>query len=152
MVNYLYRGSFNYMDHRKNGKEEYTKDFDRWNDKKKQADSEIEGGALFMYEREVWWCALGVNIGSEIDGKNENFERPVLIVKIISRNGFFGVPLTSKEKGHRYEVAVRHDKGTSFANVSQLRFLSKKRTLRKIGTVSEDDFGKVLEGCQGLFG
>ena len=105
-----------------------------------------------MYEREVWWCALGVNIGSEIDGKNENFERPVLIVKVISRNGFFGVPLTSKEKGHRYEVAVRHDKGTSFANVSQLRFLSKKRMLRKIGTVLEDDFGKALQGCRGLFG
>lgn len=139
------------MDYKKNeGK--YIKDFDRWNEKKKQTDFEIEKGRLFIYEREVWWCALGVNVGSEIDGKNENFERPVLIMKVISQNGFFGVPLTSKEKGHRYEVPVRHDKGTSFANVSQLRFLSKRRMLRKIGTVLEDDFGKVLQGCQGLFG
>ncbi len=139
------------MDYKQN-EEKYIKDFDRWNEKKKQTDSEIEERSLFMYEREVWWCALGVNIGSEIDGKNENFERPVLIVRVISRNGFFGVPLTSKKKGHRYEVAVRHDKGISFTNISQLRFLSKRRMLRKIGTVLENDFGKVLRGCQGLFG
>ncbi|MBP6929448.1 MAG: type II toxin-antitoxin system PemK/MazF family toxin [Candidatus Moranbacteria bacterium] len=129
----------------------YTKDFDRWNDKKKQTDSQSESRELFIYPREVWWCALGVNVGSEVDGKNENFERPVLLVKVISANGFFGIPLTSRQKGHRYEIIVNHDKGISFANTSQLRFLSKKRMLRKIGMASEDDFRQVLKRCQDLF-
>jgi mRNA interferase MazF len=127
----------------------YIKEFDRWNEKKKIT-NEKSDDPEFIHEREVWWCALGVNIGSEIDGKNENFERPVLIVRVISANGFFGIPLTSKEKGHRYEVRVSHDRGVSYANTSQLRFLSKKRMLRKVGVASEDDFEAVKENIRSV--
>ena len=35
-------------------------------------------------ERDIWWCSIGVNIGDEIDGKNELFHRPVLILKKFS--------------------------------------------------------------------
>jgi hypothetical protein len=62
------------------------KDFDRWNKKKKtlhQTDF-----TDFVHEREVWWCALGANVGVEADGKHDNFERPVLVPsKIQSRRG-----------------------------------------------------------------
>lgn len=129
---------------------EYIKNFDRWNEKKKLTDAKATGPVLYVHEREVWWCSLGVNIGSEIDGKNENFERPVLILKVIG-DGFFGVPLTSKKKGHRYEVTVPHSKGVSYANVSQLRFLSNKRMLRKIGMAPEEDFSRVLEKTRDMF-
>lgn len=129
----------------------YIKDFDGWNEKKKRADSKYEKREPFVHMREVWWCAVGVNVGSEIDGKNENFERPVLVVRVISGNGFFGIPLTSKEKGHRYEVRIVHDRGNSFANISQLRFFSRKRVFRKVGTVSEKYFQSVLEGLRALF-
>jgi mRNA interferase MazF len=53
------------------------KDFDRWNGRKKTLDG-AEGTALF-HEREVWWCALGVNIGFEQDGRGGDFERPAII-------------------------------------------------------------------------
>jgi hypothetical protein len=33
------------------------------------------------YEREISWCALGAQVGFEQDGLNENFERPVIVVK-----------------------------------------------------------------------
>ena len=128
----------------------YTKEFDRWNEKKKKTDSKQDDTRLYVHEREVWWCSVGVNIGSEIDGKNENFERPVLIMKVIG-NGFFGIPLTSKQKGHQYEVSVVHDKGTSYANVSQLRFLSRKRMLRKIGAVPDEDFLRVRDRLRDMF-
>ncbi len=39
------------------------KDFRRWTTKKEVL-NDTEGTALF-HEREVWWCALGVNIGFE---------------------------------------------------------------------------------------
>ena len=55
------------------------KDFDRWNEKKKYTHK--REFADHVHEREVWWSALGVNIGVEIDGKHENFERPVLVVR-----------------------------------------------------------------------
>ncbi len=130
---------------------EYTKEFDRWNEKKKTADRRISERNFYVYAREVWWCSVGVNIGSEIDGKNENFERPILVVKVFSQDGFLGVPLTSKEKAHRYSIPIRHEKGISFSNISQLRLLSKKRMLRKIGMVNEADFARVISGLRNLF-
>lgn len=129
----------------------YIKDFDRWNEKKKQTDFKNEERKPFIHMREVWWCTVGVNVGSEIDGKNENFERPVLVMRVISGNGFLGVPLTSRKKGHRYEVTITHDRGDSFANISQIRFFSRKRLLRKVGTVSEQHFQTVLNKLRDLF-
>ena len=129
----------------------YKKDFDRWNEKKKKMDQRVMGNPLFVSAREVWWCSVGVNVGSEIDGKNENFERPILVVRIFSQDGFLGIPLTSKDKGHRYAVPVCHEKGMSFANTSQLRLFSKKRMLRKIGMVEMGDFKKVLVALKDLF-
>lgn len=36
---------------------------------------------VYFREREIWWCSVGINIGDEEDGKNNLFERPVLILK-----------------------------------------------------------------------
>lgn len=130
---------------------EYIKEFDKWNEKKKQTESRVAGKTFYVSVREVWWCSLGVNVGSEMDGKNENFERPMLVVRVFSEDGFLGVPLTSREKRHQYAVAVHHEKGISFANTSQLRLLSKKRMLRKIGMVDENNFRKVLDRLKSLF-
>jgi hypothetical protein len=47
------------------------KNFNDWNDLKKNLDS-LENHPLFQ-EREVWWCSVGVNIGSEIFGKSGLF-------------------------------------------------------------------------------
>ncbi len=55
------------------------KDFRRWTTKKEVL-NDTEGTALF-HEREVWWCALGANIGFEQDGGQEDFERPVVVLK-----------------------------------------------------------------------
>jgi hypothetical protein len=37
------------------------KDFDRWNIEKQYV-NRIEK-EFYFFEREIWWCALGVNIG-----------------------------------------------------------------------------------------
>lgn len=42
------------------------KDFDEWNAKKKEIHK--GGEAPFYNEREIWWCALGANVGFEQDG------------------------------------------------------------------------------------
>jgi len=61
-----------------------NKDFDKWNKRKKR----IHEGSFddFVHAREVWWCAVGVNIGVEADGKHTNFERPVLIIRKFSKD------------------------------------------------------------------
>lgn len=48
-------------------------------------------------EGEIWWCAIGENIGVEINGKSKTFARPVLILRKLGKYSFMGIPLTSKE-------------------------------------------------------
>ena len=49
-----------------------------------------------VHEGEIWWCAMGENVGIEINGKHEVYSRPVLVFKKLSRFGFMGIPLTSQ--------------------------------------------------------
>lgn len=42
-----------------------VKDFDAWNEEKKQVDARED--ALLYHEREVRWCRLGTNVGFEQD-------------------------------------------------------------------------------------
>ncbi|MEK7104887.1 MAG: hypothetical protein AAB868_02505 [Patescibacteria group bacterium] len=39
------------------------KDFDNWNKRKKEINSEEPN---FYHEKEIRWCSLGINIGNEI--------------------------------------------------------------------------------------
>ena len=36
---------------------------------------------VYFKEKDIWWASLGANIGHEQDGKNESFERPILVLK-----------------------------------------------------------------------
>lgn len=121
----------------------YIKDFDTWNERKKKTDRKILSSSVFYHEREVWWCAIGMNIGSEMDGKNAYFERPVLVVRHINKEQFFGVPLTSKDKKGKYFISVEYGEGNGSVCLSQFKTLSTKRMLRKIGMVNKKDFYNV---------
>jgi mRNA interferase MazF len=116
-------------------------DFDRWSEKKQQIHQEDR---FFYYrEREVWWCSIGMNIGVEVIGKNQNFERPVLILCRFNKDMFWGIPLTSKKKVGSIYSELTHERGKSWAILSQMRLFSTKRLLRKIGRVSKLDFEKT---------
>jgi len=121
------------------------KDFDNWNKEKKLTDSKEIGYDFFYYPREVWWCSVGVNVGVEADGKNENFERPVLIIKKFNKEMFWGIPLTSNEKTGEFYQKIKHDEGISWASLSQIKTFSTKRLLRKIGMIGEEEFEIVHE-------
>ena len=113
-----------------------TKDFDSWNKEKKQVNNSELGYDVFYHSREVWWCAVGVNVGVEADGKHHNFERPVLIVRKFNKDMFWGVPLTTKERDGHFYQKLTHDGGVSWAALSQIKTFSTKRLLRKIGRIS----------------
>ncbi|MBU0661405.1 hypothetical protein KKG22_04495 [Patescibacteria group bacterium] len=64
--------------------------FEKWLKKKLHFHTKKEKNPKFFREREVWWASLGKNIGYEMDGKNDLFEIPILILKGYSiRNGFY---------------------------------------------------------------
>ncbi len=121
------------------------KPFDQWNILKKRIEATAIDQSFYFHEREVWWCSLGVNVGVETDGKNEHFERPVLILKKFNGLMLWGVPLTSKQRDGIHYHRITHDRGVSFACLSQLRTISSKRLLRKIGMVSPEDFHAIRD-------
>lgn len=114
------------------------KDFNGWNIQKQYINDTAK--ELFFNEREIWWCALGVNVGAEIDGKNGKFERPALILKYLNKDTALVLPLTTKGKEDPFHVQLQTSKMTSFAKISQIKVISYKRLLRKIDTLPEDQF------------
>ena len=58
---------------------------------------------------------------------------------------FWGLPLTSKEKLGDHYFKVTHEKGISWAALSQVKVMSTKRLFRKIGMISEDEFIDILD-------
>lgn len=116
------------------------KPFDQWNALKKRLNAKAHSSTVYYYEREIWWCSIGINIGVETDGKNATFERPVLILKKFNKDMFWAVPMTMKEHRSIHFQRITHDRGTSLACLSQLRSISSKRLLRKIGMVPMDEF------------
>lgn len=111
----------------------------------------LSNRSIYFREGEIWWVNLGANIGHEEEGKNENFERPILILKKFNKYLLWSVPLTTKIKEnnpyyYRYEL-----NGNKYAAIlPQLRILSSKRLIRRIGMFPENDYEKVREEIKKL--
>lgn len=102
--------------------------------------NETKGTALF-HEREVWWCALGANIGYEQDGNSELFTRPVVILSKFNLDACLIVPLTAKPKKGIYYFPVGNVSGReAVAVLSQIRFVDRKRLALKIATMDRHTF------------
>lgn len=124
------------------------KDFDTWNKLKKQLDSRDE--FPFASPREIWWCSMGLNVGVEINGKNENFERPVVIIRAYNTEMLKIVPLTTKLKVGKFYLKLNTDVSESCAVLSQVRIISAKRLVRKVGKLSEKDFENIKKKLKEL--
>ncbi len=118
------------------------KDFTGWGTRKEEL--HVLERVPFYHEREVWWCALGVNIGFEQDGTGENYDRPILIVKGFNAQTCFGVALTGKIKIGKYHFPIgKIDGREASAILSQVRTIDTKRLVRKMGTIDEALFAEI---------
>ncbi|OJI08968.1 MAG: hypothetical protein COV08_02665 [Candidatus Vogelbacteria bacterium CG10_big_fil_rev_8_21_14_0_10_49_38] len=79
------------------------KEFDRWNKTKKEIDQSSEN--RFYHPREIWWCTLGINIGFEQDGSDQEFRRPVLVLRAFGKICLV-VPLTTSPQKHKFRVPI----------------------------------------------
>lgn len=130
------------------------KDFQKWHNKKTQVDN-IEKRPFF-HEREIWWCALGANVGFEQDGKGEDFLRPIVIIRKFNNEILWGVPLTkSKKKDSEYYFSfyfVRE--GISVQNtaiLSQIRLIDARRLSYRVSEISKSDLVNLIEKLKALF-
>ncbi len=111
------------------------KNFEEWSALKQKIDT--KNNPTFK-EGEIWWCSIGLNIGHEENGKNQLFNRPVLVVRKFNRNIFLGIPLTSKIKENKfYHIIYFKDKNQS-AMMSQIRVWESKRLTHKMGEIMKD--------------
>ena len=115
------------------------KDFDEWNKLKKNIDVR---NPIYVSEREIWFCPVGLNVGSEQSGKHKLFERPVLVIKTVTSNTFIGAPLTSNKKNGSWYVEIQST--SSSAIISQIKLFDTRRLARKIGVVSIEEF-KIIK-------
>ena len=128
------------------------KDFEKWNIEKQILNE--KDTRIFYQEGEIWWCALGVNIGSEQDGTGKYFDRPIIILRGFSESAFLGVVLIGREKEGEYyfPLGIIEDRESSVV-LSQLRTIDTRRLRMKIGRLDQDAFDKLKSALQkALFG
>jgi mRNA interferase MazF len=124
----------------------YQKNFDAWIFQKKKVDQEIIAIKNRLHIGEVRWCSIGVNIGSEIDGKGEGFFRPVLIVSLVGSALCLVVPVTSKIKREvpGFFVVTINNQEQSLC-IQHMRSVSQKRIYQRMVTISENKLQSVKE-------
>lgn len=119
------------------------RDFDNWNDLKKKLDE--RNHLPHFKEGEIWWCSIGINIGSEENGKGKFFNRPTLILRKFNQNIFLGLPLTTKIKNNKFYHAFTFDGNESCAMLSQIKLFESKRLSNKLGQIFDFELQKIKE-------
>lgn len=125
-----------------------SKDFKQWHEVKSEL--EDQENPVYFYEREVWFAALGLNLGHEEDGKNEKFVRPIIVIKKFNKDQFLGIPLTSAIKAYPHYYPLEINRRKSSALLHQIRSLDRKRLLQNIGVITESDFIQIRNNITNL--
>lgn len=124
------------------------KDFDAWNALKKETHAEQQ--RLYTV-REIWWCRLGVNVGTEQDGKGQWYVRPCVILRGFGSDACLVIPLTTSPRAHALRVSVGLiDGAEARANLSQIRVVDTRRLERKIGFLEKSVFLKLRKAARDM--
>lgn len=102
-------------------------------------------------EGEIWWCALGENVGIEINGKESVFSRPVFVYKKLSRDGFLGIPLSTQIKKGSWYVEIFFREQKHVVTLSQVRVLSSFRMYDIMGSLEDKEIAKIKNGFLRLY-
>lgn len=120
------------------------KDFDGWNMKKKEIDKRVE--RLYFRDGEVWWVNFGLNIGYALNGKGEDFWRPVVVLKKYNEYSFIALPLSTTSKRNKYLISAGEIDGKqAVAVLSQIRNIDSKRLVNKIAHLERETLAELKE-------
>jgi mRNA interferase MazF len=114
----------------------YVKDFNTWNTVKQRIHGDDR--SITMRAGEIRWVSLGVNVGSEIDGKGVSFTRPALVVHVIGAHLALVIPMstTTKEVPGHYPLFFKEQWVTLC--FSQMKVISQKRVYSRLGKLSNE--------------
>lgn len=101
---------------------------------------------IYVRAGEIRWVSIGVNVGSEIDGKGPSFTRPCLILHVIGGSLALIVPFTSQKKANKqfyHHIELGHFK--SYLCLSQMRVVSQKRIFQRIKKMPAEQFKQLKQ-------
>ena len=127
-----------------------SKDYSRWHALKSDLNQRTRTNERFIKERQVWYCAIGANIGFEQDGKGDDFSRPLVIFKVFNRDIFLGIPLTSTLRFPPYYSPTFVHGREGAAILSQLRLFDRRRLIRYMGMVDQQSFATIQQNLKTL--
>ena len=106
-----------------------------------------------IYNNFIYWCNLGINIGSE-----QNKLRPVLILKTSKNSPICTIlPLTTKRLEDNFWFHIDLEEINSTILVEQLKVVSKIRITNpyrkrgKLVTISQNDWYKINSQLESLY-
>jgi mRNA interferase MazF len=126
----------------------YERDYTKWHTLKERLEQRADVPNFMVCD--IWWCAIGTNLGYEQDGKNDLCERPVLVLKKFNKELFFGLPMTSRVKENLFHYKLSYRGRDTFVILSQGRIFSSKRLLRKIWRINSDDLRSIFHSYTSL--
>ncbi len=124
--------------------------YNNWNLKKQFLEDDANFANLYFKPGDIWWCSIGLNLGSEALGKGSEFRRPVLVLRKLSSDLCVVLPLTSKRKSGTWFVDIMLHEEMRWVMLYQIRTLHKKRFQRKLGQLDDMDFRRVKEKLETL--
>ena len=107
-------------------------------------------------EGQIWHIAVGANIGDELDGKNTNFKRPVLVLRKFNKLIFLGIPLITKSaksiaKHPKYYFDLGDRGGLrSCLSLTQIRLFSANRLLKQTDFLNDEKLSQVREAVSAI--
>lgn len=125
-----------------------NKNFNAWNEEKKKLE-EVQEKFLFR-EGEIWWCAIGANIGNESCGKGDTFRRPIIILKKLSEKCCIGIPLSTQKKVGTWFCDIKIMGGKQTALLYQIKMFNSNRFQRRLTTLEKDDFLLIKQKLESL--
>ena len=106
-----------------------------------------------IYNNFIYWCNLGINIGSE-----QNKIRPTLILRSFKQSPICTIlPLTSKRLQDKFQFHIDLENLNSTVLIEQIRVVSKLRFLNpyrlkgKLITISQNDWDKINIQLENLY-
>ncbi len=106
-----------------------------------------------IYNNFIYWCNLGINIGSE-----QNKLRPVLIIRTSKNSSICAIlPLTSKRLQDKFWFHIDLEEVDSTVLVEQLKVVSKLRVVSpfrkkgKLVIISKNDWNKINSQLEILY-
>jgi mRNA interferase MazF len=105
----------------------------------------------YVSEGDIWWAAIGQNVGSEIYGKSTLFSRPVIILKKFSDKFYFVIPASTSIKEGSWYASYTYKRRLFNACLHQARSIDYRRLYSKLGAVNEIDFIRIKTGFIDLY-